>query len=122
MSVFHLARWHLMSEVSQDWQMYILAVIFELLSDFKGSHTNTHGHHTLLDSSFLLYGVIMSFSVIPLNTNTHTQALSSPSHVLLIETVAPRWLGAVTALCLVGSCRHLEPHMFEDYVETKPAL
>lgn len=78
MSVFHLARWHLMSEVSQDWQMYIL---FELLSDFKGTHTHMHGHYPpapLTFSFFLLFcfrGVLMSFSVIPpLNANTRAHA------------------------------------------------
>lgn len=53
MSVFHLARWHLMSEVSQDWQMYIL---FELLSDFKGTHTCTDITPHPLD--FLFYVII----------------------------------------------------------------
>lgn len=67
-----------------------------------------HGHYPLLtlSSIFVLFqGGLMSFSVIPpLNANTHKLG-----HSLLIDTVTSRWLGAVTALCLVGSCRHFEP-------------
>ncbi|KAM7372247.1 hypothetical protein PAMP_009427 [Pampus punctatissimus] len=109
-----------MSEVSQDWQMYILAVIVELLSDFKGTHTHTDIIPSLTLFLFVFGGfhVCLSHS----SEHKHTRALSSPSHLFLIETVTSRWLGAVTALCLVGSCRRLEPRRFEDCVETKPAL
>lgn len=80
LSVFHLARWHLMSEVSQDWQMYILVVVLSCLVTLKEhTHTHMHGHYPL-DFIFQFFfpgggggggGVPMSFSVIPLNANTH---------------------------------------------------
>lgn len=48
LSVFHLARWHLMSEVSQDWQMYILVVVLSCLVTLKEhTHTHMHGHYPL---------------------------------------------------------------------------
>lgn len=39
-SVFHLARWHLMSEFAQDWQMYVFSCAFDF-DDFKEKHAQT---------------------------------------------------------------------------------
>lgn len=43
LSVFHLARWHLMSEVSQDGQMYSFVVVLSCSVTLK-EHTHMHGH------------------------------------------------------------------------------
>lgn len=95
MSVFHLARWHLMSEVSQDWQMYILVVVLSCsvtLKEHTHTHTHMHGHYPL-DFIFQFFfpgggvgrsNVFLSHSS---SERKHTQASSSS---LLIETVASR--------------------------------
>lgn len=88
MSVFHLARWHLMSEVSQDWQMYIMVVVLSCSVTLK-EHTHMHGHYPpplTFFSIFVFQGVCNVF-LSHSSECKHTQASSSS---LLIETVASR--------------------------------
>lgn len=55
LSVFHLARWHLMSEVSQDWQMYILVVVLSCSVTLK-EHTHAR---TLPPLTFFLFFFVL---------------------------------------------------------------
>lgn len=90
------------------------------------TRTHMHGHYSLFD--FILFFFLSFFFVIPpfwTNIRARTRASSCPSLppvFCLVRSVTSWWLGAVTALCLVGCLEHLEPNRSEDCVETKPAL
>lgn len=75
MSVFHLARWHLMSEVSQDWQMYILVVVLSCLVTLK-EHTHTCTDINPLDFlfHFFFFQGVLNVFLSHSSERKHTQA------------------------------------------------
>lgn len=100
---------------AQDRQMYILIVVLSCLETLKEqAHIHRQPSPPLplfpTFSLFLIFRRGFHFFLSHSSSECkHTQASSSPSNLSRVETVASRWLGAVTVLCLVGSCRHLKP-------------
>lgn len=90
--------------------MYMLVVVLSSMT------LNENTDVDFIPSTFFLLGFFLRgggavVTVFLSHSSGHMQASSSPSlqSSLPVETVASVWLGAVTALCLVGSSRYLEP-------------